>query len=223
MIGWCLAGFVWLSAAIATSLPRWKPYFDKPRPGARSYQPVPGFIPGGSTDSGWITISHIQAYDLRHADWLSESDPYVKFRIGQEEKQTPVVWNNEKNPKWQNAKGEWEKIEFRVDSLSAARFLEIFVLDKDTFTSDPLGGAKAELATRIAALPQPGAFGWLTGATGPQEELRYVEPLTGKGSNPQNSSHPQSRIEFSVKWTPGKFVQPASTQLPISQQPLLRP
>ena len=35
-----LAGFGSVAVAITLSLPIWKPYFDKPRPGAISYHPV---------------------------------------------------------------------------------------------------------------------------------------------------------------------------------------
>eukprot|EP00930_Biecheleria_cincta_P040240 TRINITY_DN27588_c0_g1_i1.p1 TRINITY_DN27588_c0_g1~~TRINITY_DN27588_c0_g1_i1.p1 ORF type:complete len:1198 (-),score=213.36 TRINITY_DN27588_c0_g1_i1:3-3596(-) len=234
MIGWCLAGFACLSAAIATSFPRWKPYFEKPRHG-RHYMPLPvrndqprgigalddtaGFIPGGASDSGLLRISHIQAYDLSNADWFDASDPYVIFRIGRSEKKTGVVWNNQKNPQWKNADGSWQEVVLRVDSLNAAGSLEIIVMDKDTITrDDPLGSARTDIAAMIETLlpGAGGAFGWLTGSSAsPGEALRINEHLTGRGSNPQ------SKIEFSVQWQPGRFGQPTGAQLPQSAKTLL--
>ena len=150
--------------------------------------------------SGRFTFTRIRAFNLRSADMLDESDPFVRFELGSlAQGQTSVVWNNEKNPEWKDPNtGRWEEVILDVREASTERFpqLHISVWDKDTFThNDSLGSQVLSLvdlmqkhggyssASRTFANPVSGSTGSLV--------------LQGPGAGDRGPT-----IEFEFTWAP---------------------
>lgn len=151
--------------------------------------------------SGQLTFTRIRAYNLRSADVLDESDPFVKFELGSlAQAQTSVVWNNEKNPEWKDPNtGRWEEVFMRVAHASLDRFpqLQISVWDKDTFThNDSLGSQTLSL---VDLLQQHSGYSSAARALKKQVTCDTGSVvLQGPGAGDRGPS-----IEFSVTWTPG--------------------
>ena len=151
--------------------------------------------------SGQLTFTRIRAYNLRSADVLDESDPFVKFELGGlAQAQTSVVWNNEKNPEWKDPHtGRWEEVFMRVAHASLDRFpqLQISVWDKDTFThNDSLGSQTLSLVDLLQK-----HSGYSSAARALKKQVTCDTGsvvLQGPGAGDRGPS-----IEFSVTWTPG--------------------
>eukprot|EP00931_Biecheleriopsis_adriatica_P116181 TRINITY_DN91860_c0_g1_i1.p1 TRINITY_DN91860_c0_g1~~TRINITY_DN91860_c0_g1_i1.p1 ORF type:complete len:936 (-),score=210.43 TRINITY_DN91860_c0_g1_i1:62-2869(-) len=173
------------------------PYF-----GPVQKQPL---LPGGaSAGSGKLMITKIRAANLRSADILDQSDPYVKFSFpGMQPVKTKTVDNNEKNPKWldpRNASG-WEEVIIEVPNLSAA--LKVEVWDEDYFTQhDPLGENSLNVMRLLeqTAVAQ-GQGGWFGGPP----DLSSIQVSGAKVNldlRGPNAGDREPVVEFEMTWTP---------------------
>ena len=104
-----------------------------------------------ATVSGCLSFTKIKARNLRSADLLDESDPFVKLELGTAARPvcTTVVWNNEKSPEWKDPRtGKWEVLRMPVTGALVGRLpeLQISVIDQDNFSSnDPLGNRSLQV------------------------------------------------------------------------------
>eukprot|EP00435_Cladocopium_sp_Y103_P076305 s33_g89.t1 len=149
--------------------------------------------------SGCLTFTKIKARNLRSADLMDESDPFVKFELGTLTRPqiTSTVWNNEKNPEWKDSRtGAWEIVRMPVAKASREKFpeLQISVFDEDTFSAnDPLGSRTLPILDLIEtnAGQRLGSIGKeVTFHTGPLD-------LMGTGAGDRNPY-----LEMEITWTP---------------------
>lgn len=149
--------------------------------------------------SGCLTFTKIKARNLRSADLMDESDPFVKFELGTLTRPqiTSTVWNNEKNPEWKDPRtGAWEIVRMPVAKASREKFpeLRISVFDEDTFSAnDPLGSRSLPILDLIEtnAGQRLGSIGKeITFHTGPLD-------LMGTGAGDRNPY-----LEMEITWTP---------------------
>ncbi|CAK9073369.1 unnamed protein product [Durusdinium trenchii] len=166
--------------------------------------------------TGCLTITKIKARNLRSADLLDDSDPFVKFELGSLTRPvlTSVVWNNEKNPEWKDPRtGQWETLRLPVTRASPDRFplLQISVSDKDNFSSnDPLGGTSLPVLQLIEKQAGKGIIGLskeVTFNTGPLQ-------LTGEGAGDRDPY-----IEMEITWTPEGVGALAAPRDPLVLKP----
>lgn len=149
--------------------------------------------------SGCLTFTKIKARNLRSADLLDESDPFVKFELGNWTRPqiTSTVWNNEKNPEWKDPRtGTWEIIRMPLAGVQREKFpdLQISVFDQNTFSAnDPLGSRSVpvrELIEQNAGQRLSNLSKEVTFHTGQLD-------LHGTGSGDRNPC-----IELEITWTP---------------------
>jgi len=157
---------------------------------------VDGFGDGHVT--GHLTFTRIRAQNLRSADLLDESDPFVKFELGLlPPAQTSVVWNNEKNPEWKDPEtGLWEEVLLHVSRLPLSDLpqLRVSLWDKDHFSrSDSLGSQTLPVFDLLKE--QGGGRSLGQKVTFSPGALK----LQGPGAGDRGAS-----VDFDVTWTPGR-------------------
>ena len=157
--------------------------------------------PGDGDISGQFMFTKIRAYNLRSADVLDESDPFVRFELsGLAQAHTSVVWNNETNPEWKDPDtGRWEEVVLNVMQASLDHFpqLQISVWDKDHFThNDSLGSQTLSL---VDLLQKHGGYSSASRALAkPATCSSGTVVLQGPGAGDRGPC-----IRFDIAWVPG--------------------
>jgi hypothetical protein len=88
-----------------------------------------------------LAVRCVRAHKLRNADWVGESDPYVKVTLGKQKKETKVIYNC-LNPNW----NEELMLDFGVPQDFDQRLrVEVFDWDPPPKWHDPLGHVELPL------------------------------------------------------------------------------
>ncbi|GLI61340.1 hypothetical protein VaNZ11_003701 [Volvox africanus] len=82
-------------------------------------------------DAGNLRVTLHYAKDIKDCDWFGRQDPYVRLRVGSQEKRSRVCRDGGRNPVWD------ETFEFTIINENT---LEMTLMDEDTLKRDDLIG-----------------------------------------------------------------------------------
>ncbi|KAI8136785.1 C2 domain-containing protein [Fennellomyces sp. T-0311] len=89
--------------------------------------------------AGTLTVTLIEAKDLKNQDLFGKNDPYVELWLDDDYKQKSSEVKNTNNPVWN------ETFTFNISKGSSDKKLYLKVLDKDLIGSDKIGDAKVNV------------------------------------------------------------------------------